>query len=81
MTDRQPVLYWATNHLLARNDINSSVSVRCFQFSATDVLPKNMTVIETVTCFYKFLKENEFASSDLIERKTDVTAQIKMMSR
>ena len=35
-TDRQPVIYWATNHLLARNDEKAIVSVRFFQFAANN---------------------------------------------
>ena len=41
MTDRQPVIYWATKHLLARlyfdsntQETKATASFRCFQFSA-----------------------------------------------
>ena len=56
--DRQPVIYWATNHLLARiysdsNTLEASVPFRCFLFSAItskEIPPRILTVIEAFTC-------------------------------
>ena len=60
---RQPVIYWATNYLLARlyfgsytgNDVTENVSFRSFQFSAVkwkEIPPRISTVIMSFISIY-----------------------------
>ena len=89
MTDRQPLIYWASNHLIARiyfdsntNDEKASMSFRCCRFYIKRNPAKNLTVIDMLTCILSgfFLRENDVTPSNDMKMKTNVTRQIKMMS-
>ena len=82
-TDRQPVTYWATNHLLARLYFDSNtqeITKRHMYPSYISSFPplheKKFFNISLV-----FMRENDVTPSTVMEMKTDVTKQIKMTPR
>ena len=91
-TDRQPVISWAKNHLLARLYIDFAGThkerrkIKCMlhicPFSAIslkEILSITLTKTEAFRRIRKFLKqENGVKPSIVVKMKSDATRQIKM---
>ena len=88
-TDRQPVIYWATNHLLAESIsiLNTQETTKkqlypsdCSSFPPLheEILPTTLTVIEAFACISSvFMREDCVTPSYIMAMKIDVTKKSK----
>ena len=90
MTVRQPVIYWATNHLLARLCFDS-IDARIDEFQILVIFRHYMkrNTAKNIDCnggVYMYIigflrRENDATPSNVMKITIDVTKQIKMTSR